>query len=333
MFYLWREAYDPKYPKFCVVKFQERLGMQQYDRYESLAEIIDDSSHHSQYEHHFLLDDGRFHFFRFDIYKETESVFTIEDLNAVIEERLEYLRNITKEELLFTNIDTIFVDGEPQKFVIWAKGKLFFRLYFIYINRNTLLEFNKAYGNVFNQKNLHLRPESFKTISFLKRKLDRDAFLLLYIKENYCKVVAVEDGFYKQIEHINFGINFLMQMYKDNQIVKYRYKSAEEVEHNPLAKNLVLESIRFYVEYLCKWLNDLHLTNKDIFLVSPIVKNGNFMEEFNKSYTSFHNKYIVPFHHSSQLELFGKHRAPEDMDTVIFLNGAKIKNQIIGERK
>jgi hypothetical protein len=155
----------------------------------------------------------------------------------------------------------------------------------------------------------------------------------LYIKENYCKVVAVEDGFYKQIEHINFGINFLMQMYKDNQIVKYRYKSAEEVEHNPLAKNLVLESIRFYVEYLCKWLNDLHLTNKDIFLVSPIVKNGNFMEEFNKSYTSFHNKYIVPFHHSSQLELFGKHRAPEDMDTVIFLNGAKIKNQIIGERK
>ena len=280
-----------------------------------------------------ILDDGRFHFFRFDIYKETESVFTIEDLNAVIEERLEYLRNITKEELLFTNIDTIFVDGEPQKFVIWAKGKLFFRLYFIYINRNTLLEFNKAYGNVFNQKNLHLRPESFKTISFLKRKLGRDAFLLLYIKENYCKVVAVEDGFYKQIEHINFGINFLMQMYKDNQIVKYRYKSAEEVEHNPLAKNLVLESIRFYVEYLCKWLNDLHLTNKDIFLVSPIVKNGNFMEEFNKSYTSFHNKYIVPFHHSSQLELFGKHRAPEDMDTVIFLNSAKIKNQIIGERK
>ena len=84
--------------------------MQQYDRYESLAEIIDDSSRHSQYEHHFLLDDGRFHFFRFDIYKETESVFTIEDLNAVIEERLEYLRNITKEELLFTNVDSIFVN-------------------------------------------------------------------------------------------------------------------------------------------------------------------------------------------------------------------------------
>lgn len=331
MFYLWREAYDPKYPKFCVVKFQEKLGMQQYERYEALNQVIEYSLQHQNYDHHFLLDDGRFHFFRFDIYKEKDSPFTIEDFNTIIDERLEYLRNITQEELLFTNIDTIFVNGEEKKFLIGAKGQIFFRLYFVYLNRNTLLSFNKSYGNVFNQKNLHLRPESLKTISFLKRKLGRDSFLLLYIKENYCKVIAVEDGFYKQIEHINFGINFLMQMYKDNQIVKYWYKSSEEIDQNPLAKNLVLESIRFYVEYLCKWLNDLHLTEKDIFLISPIVKNGNFMEEFNKSYASFHNKYIVPFHHSSQLELFGKHRAPEDMDTLIFLNSGKIKKHILGQ--
>lgn len=331
MFYLWREAYDPKYPKFCVVKFQEKLGMQQYERYEALNQVIEYSLQHQNYDHHFLLDDGRFHFFRFDIYKEKDSPFTIEDFNTIIDERLEYLRNITQEELLFTNIDTIFVNGEEKKFLIGVKGQIFFRIYFVYLNRNTLLSFNKSYGNIFNQKNLHLRPESLKTISFLKRKLGRDSFLLLYIKENYCKVIAVEDWFYKQIEHINFGINFLMQMYKDNQIVKYWYKSSEEIDQNPLAKNLVLESIRFYVEYLCKWLNDLHLTEKDIFLISPIIKNGNFMEEFNKSYASFHNKYIVPFHHSSQLELFGKHRAPEDMDTLIFLNSGKIKKHILGQ--
>jgi hypothetical protein len=64
-----------------------------------------------------------------------------------------------------------------------------------------------------------------------------------------------------------------MQMYKDNQIVKYWYKSAEEIDQNPLAKNLVLETIRFYIDFLCKWLADLNLTDKDIFLVSSIVKN------------------------------------------------------------
>ena len=112
MFYLWREAYDPKYPKFCVVKFQEKLGMQQYERYEALNQVIEYSLQHQNYDHHFLLDDGRFHFFRFDIYKEKDSPFTIEDFNTIIDERLEYLRNITQEELLFTNIDTIFVNGE-----------------------------------------------------------------------------------------------------------------------------------------------------------------------------------------------------------------------------
>ncbi|MBR2158118.1 hypothetical protein IJ913_01635 [bacterium] len=75
-----------------------------------------------------------------------------------------------------------------------------------------------------------------------------------------------------------------MQMYKDTQIVKYWYKSAAEIDQNPLAKNLVLETIHFYIDLLCKWLNDLNLTDKDIFLVSSIVKNGNFMEEFNKIY-------------------------------------------------
>ena len=75
----------------------------------------------------FLLDDGRFHFFRFDIYKEKDSPFTIEDFNTIIDERLEYLRNITQEELLFTNIDTIFVNGEEKKiFLLESKVRFFF---------------------------------------------------------------------------------------------------------------------------------------------------------------------------------------------------------------
>lgn len=329
MFYLWHEEFDTKHPKFRVVKFQKELGMQQYALYEWLGKLISQSANYPQYTHYFLLDDTRFHFFRFDIFKELESGFTIDDFNAILEERLAYLKTLTQEELLFTNVDSIFVNGQPKKFLIGACGQIFFRLYFIYINRNTLLDFNKVYGNLFGQKQIKIFPESFKTISFLKRKLERDAFLLLYIKESYCKVIAVEDGFYKTIEHINFGVNFLMQMYKDNQIVKYRYKTAEEIEENPLAKNLVLESISFYVEFLCKWLDDLQLTDKDIFIISPIIKNGNFMDCFNKKYTTYHNKYIVPFHSSNQLETFDRQWDPDDMDTLIFLNSNSLKNQLL----
>lgn len=331
MFYLWHEEFDVKHPKFRIVKYQKDLGMQQYAVYESLQNVINQSFSYPEYNHYFLLDDSRFHFFRFDIFKELDRPFTIDDINEITHERLNYLKEITKEELLFTNVDSIFVNWEPQKYLIGAQGQIFFRLYLIYINRDTLLEFNKHYGNLFSHKHLKIFPESFKTISFLKRKLERDSFLLLYIKESYCKVVAIEDGFYKRIEHINFGINFLMQMYKDNQIVKYRYKTSEEIDANPLAKNLVLDNINFYVEYLCKWLNDLKLTNKDIFIISPIIKNWNFMDCFNKKYTTYHNKYIVPFHSSNQLEMFGKQWEPGDMDTLIFLNGSSVKKELLGE--
>lgn len=193
MFYLWHEEYDLKHPKFRVVKQQKELGMQQYCIFESLEGVISQAEKYPQYEHYFLLDDTRFHFFRFDIYREREETFTIDDFNEIVQERIAYLKTITKEELLFTNVDSIYINGQPKKYLIGNRGQIFFRLYLIYINRDTLLEFNKSYGNFFNHKHLKVFPESFKTISFLKRKLQRDSFLLLYIKESYCKVVAVED--------------------------------------------------------------------------------------------------------------------------------------------
>ena len=59
MFYLWHEAYDKSHPKFSVVKFQDKLGMQQYERYENLDNIIGDSLSYQNYEHYFLLDDSK----------------------------------------------------------------------------------------------------------------------------------------------------------------------------------------------------------------------------------------------------------------------------------
>lgn len=55
------------------------------------------------------------------------------------------------------------------------------------------------------------------------------------------------------------------------------------------------------------------------------------MDCFNKKYTTYHNKYIVPFHSSNQLEMFGKQWEPGDMDTLIFLNGSSIKKELLGE--
>ncbi len=328
MFYIWHEIYDPKYPKFYVLRYQKELGLQHFTSYNDLDSIIAESRKYPNYQHYFLLDDTRFHFFRFDIFKEQEQALTIDDLNAIIDERLSYLKSQTKEELLFTHIDDIYVDEKPKKHLLGESGLLFFKLNFVYLNRNSYLSFNKSYGNIENQKNIHIWPESFKTISFLKRRLERESFLLLYIKDTYCKVIEVEQGFYKKIENINFGISVLMQMYKDSDIVKYRYTPEEQIEDNPFAKNLVLQNINFYVSYLCKRLADLQMTNKDVFIVSSIIKNSYFMEVFNKEYSKYHNKYIVPFHHSQYLEKFAREWDPENIDVLVFLNHGGLKKNI-----
>jgi hypothetical protein len=47
-----------------------------------------------------------------------------------------------------------------------------------------------------------------------------------------------------------------MQMYKDNGISKYRYKNYEEIEDNPFAKNIVVQTLEFYSNMLCKRINE-----------------------------------------------------------------------------
>jgi hypothetical protein len=47
------------------------------------------------------------------------------------------------------------------------------------------------------------------------------------------------------------------------------------------------------------------------------------MEVFNKKYREYTDNYIIPFHSSDKLDMFGKEREPEDMDTLIFLNRDK----------
>ena len=55
------------------------------------------------------------------------------------------------------------------------------------------------------------------------------------------------------------------------------------------------------------------------------MKNAHFMEIFNKEYSKENNNYIIPFHYSEDLELFGKQREPEDIDTLIYINQVKKK--------
>ncbi|GHW02574.1 hypothetical protein AGMMS50249_3600 [candidate division SR1 bacterium] len=320
MFYLWQEQYDAKYSKFRGIKEQKDFGLQSYFLYESLESIIQQTLQYPKYQHVFLLDDQRFHFFHFEIKKQVDIPITLKDIQTLILQKTFEANQQTKEVFLFSVFDDIFIDGNPQKFLIGKKGEIHCTLTLIYANRATILAFNDVYGDIRNQKKIKLIPKHFYTVEYLKKHINLRDFLILDIEDSMAQVLQINDGQYQIIESINFGINALMQMYKDAGISKYRYKNMEEIEKNVLAKNLVIQTLEFYVNMLCKWLSDLKILGTTVFLISPIMKNVHFIDIFNQTYRKNFISYIVPLHISPDLDTFSKQREIEDIDAIIYLN-------------
>ena len=327
MFYLRQENYDPKYPKFRVIKSQSEFWLQNYLLYEPLSKIIDSTTQYPKYKHIFLLDDQRFSFFSYNTSFSSDKKLTISDINALVQEKLIKAEKETKEDFLFSHIDSIFVNWQEKQFLIWESGEISCRIILVFLNRDTCKIFNDKFWDFQSQKNIEIYPESFQTISFLRNNMNMDDFLLLYIRDSQCKWVLVENWFYKRIESLNLGVNALMQMYKDNWISKYRYKNYEEIEDNPFAKNIVVQTLEFYSDMLCKRINEKRFWLQNIFVISSIMRNWHFMEIFNKIYSKENNKYIVPFHYSENLDQFWKTREPEDIDALIYTNRV-LRNEI-----
>lgn len=334
MHYIRYEYFSEVYPRCNVFKLREESELQTYTLHEALPNIIRKSYEYPKYNHFFLLDESRFSFFRCDITEDFEQAITIKDLNQIIQDKvLETKTMHSIEGIVVTNyIDTIFINGEQKKFIIGAKGQVFFRLYIVYLRKQSLNIFNSVYGHVLAHKEVQILPQSFHTVFFLRESLKKENFVLLYITENYCKAVSIKNGFYSWFDTINLGISSLKQMYKDNGVVQYRYKEYEVIEANPLAKSLVVETIEFYAELLSKWLYEKALSGSDVVVISPITKNEHFIEIFDKAYRKISNNYIVPFHHSDLLNTFGRNREPEDMDSLVFVNQEpKIRKTLLGE--
>jgi len=333
MHYLWYEYLSESYSRCNVFKIRDKQ-IQNYTLHETLSSIITQSYQYPKYDHFFLLDESRFSFYRYDIYQDFPENITIQTLNSLIKSKIELakIENLIDWEVINNYIDTIYVDWEEKKFLIWQKGHIFFRLYIIYACKNTINTFNSTYWDVLNNPKIHLVPQSLHTALFLRNNLKKENFVLLYITENYCKAITIKNGFYSGFEILNLWIWSLKQMYKDNGVVQYRYKDYQSIEANPLAKSLVVETLEFYSQLFCKWLLEKNLVWNDIMVISPITKNWHFIEIFDKEYRKNSNNYIVPFHHSNSLNSFGMDRDPENMDSLVFINQEeKIRKHLLGE--
>lgn len=271
---------------------------------------------------YYLLDESRFSFYNFNIEFDTAHEVTIHDLKRIKQEKLTEIKKKhgASGQLLQTFMDTIFINGIEKDHAIGHSGNIFFRLYFIFIRPQTLHTCNRYRGDIYLHTNITLLPQSLQTVLFLRKQLNKDNFLLLYIHKNICKAIKIHNGFYEQGEILNLGISTIKKMYKEHGISNYRYQDQDYIQANPLAKQLITESLEFYCEQLCQRGTQKNLFTKDVIVISSLATQPFFIDVFNSVYNKYHKGFIVPFHRSNQLDTYHIQRDPEDIDILIALN-------------
>ncbi len=172
--------------------------------YENIRQIAkNEQKNMQQCETSLLLDNTLFSFFSFDIFRTTDTAFTAEELDTIISEKKFNIKihTNTTVEFLISYVDSIYVDGQKQERLLGQKGEIFFRLYLVYIDELCLNTLRSAVPNIL--ENTTIVPQSFYTMLFIRNKMQRDNFALLYIMQDTVKVVAVRNGFYDGVFTIN----------------------------------------------------------------------------------------------------------------------------------
>ncbi len=271
-----------------------------------LKHILEYIQDYQQYKHSFLLDEKYFSFFRYDFFDTFDENININQLNHIIREQCNIYakKHNIKDTLLTSYIDSIFINWEEKKFIIWHKGKVFFRIYWIFLKKDVLNTFNAIYGNILNKKNITIIPKSFHTSLFIRNVLKKDNFLLFYIWNTNSKVIKIQNWFYNTVKTINLWVDSLKKMYKDNNILEYFDQKYEFIEKNKLAKDLILQTLHFFVDLLTRRMYEENLIWSDIFLISSIIQNTHFVEIFDETYKKYTNNYTIPFHKSQKLKDF-----------------------------
>ena len=201
-----------------------------------------------------LLDEQRFDLYTFDLDFCAIQKMRVTDIQTLVEEKLTYIKTHHKAggERLFYMIDDITINGQPEEYILGQQGTIHAVLTFVFLQKHIVNLIKSIVGK--QMQELKIYPQSFYTVSYLKKTIHKKHIQLLYIFDDYAKLITLDNGRYSGCEKINFGVSMLKKIYKENTIVPYFFKTSAEIELNEFAKNLVLQSVDFFAEILMRRL-------------------------------------------------------------------------------
>ncbi|UFX83080.1 hypothetical protein [Candidatus Absconditicoccus praedator] len=271
----------------------------------------------------FLINENRFYFYSFPVFHKSDTKFTINDLNNIIEEKKLQIKKqfATPGYLLFYNIEYTYVDGLPADYIIGEKGDIFFYLNLYYLNIETSNIFRIFAGNNFSERSdIKIFPSSFFTVNYLKNNINKSSFAILYINEDTVKIIYIKNGFYDKIESMKFGISSLRSIFEENNLVDL-YKTSWNGDDIPgYSYDLLIKNFNFYNDLLIKRFNEVVGKNIDVVLISSLLNNKIYMESLLEKQGEKLGGYILPFRTYSNFDLFGQNWDVGEIDILTYLN-------------
>jgi hypothetical protein len=305
---------------FEVIK-QRNQQFVSFTLYQDLGKLCEYMNKSKNTDHILLMDESRFDLFQYDCWWEWEQAFTIDDLNRIIKEKQDHIKQQHRPQsiLLYHTINSIYHNGEAEKNLIWHHGSLLRKITFVYI-KQPVMSILRRYLPKHSLDQLTIHPQTLFTINMLKDTLQRTRFLYVRISDTHVKLIECEFGCYKQLSNMNLWINTLKDIYKEHHILPLLYKSTKDIESNPYARSLVVESLDFYASLVCKRITDTVGDQIDCIIVSPLARHDLFIDRFFSNYHERVNGYVIPFSIPSHIKTFGHQRWLEDIDILSYLN-------------
>ncbi len=270
-----------------------------------------------------LLDEDNFDLYTVDLdFCSTEKI-SVRDMQNIVNERLGYIKSHYKAggEKLYYLIDNISVNGVDKPYILGEVGTIHATLTFVFLQKRPCNVIKSVFGR--DMHKIKIYPQSFYTVGYLKKSLRKPQLQLLYIFDEYAKIITLTHGKYTRCERINLGVRMLKEIYKENNVLPYFFKSTAEIELNEFAKNLVIQSVDFYTETLMRRMKDFVKPGQDLLIASSLISNTYFLERFNEQYKKTTNGFIVPLHHTSDLQTFQREWESDEIDVLTMLNFAQ----------
>lgn len=269
-----------------------------------------------------LLDEEHFDLYTVDLdFCSTEKI-GVKDIQNIVTERLGYIKAHHKAggEKLYYLIDNISINGQEKPYIIGEVWTVHATLTFVFLQKRSYNLIKATFGR--DTTKIKIYPQSFYTVGYLKQSLHKPQLQLLYLFDEYAKVITLKKGKYTKCEKINLGVRMLKDIYKENNVLPYFFKTSEEIELNEFAKWLVIQSVDFFVETLMRWMKEFVAPWQDLIIASSLISNKYFLDRLNQQYKKTTNGFIVPLHHTSDLHMFQREWDSDEIDVLTMLNFA-----------